>query len=332
MIRKFLIIFISFYLFYSCSDSVPDVSNIKIDDKIVRMDEIIFEKDVEQIDKWLPEVSEEYSSFMSIYTSQVIIAGGLNSRQYIRKMKYFIVYTNTFEIDKAIKENFVNFNEIEEKVNNSLKFYKYYYPKGEIPKIYSFISGFNQSVIIGPDFIGVGLDKYLGKNSHFYDRMKTANYIRYKANKNFIPADLMRALAYYKYDYPDETVNLLNKIIYEGKIQYFVDKMLPYDNDTLKIAYKPEQIEWCKNNEENVWTWFVENRKLMSTDFMEIKKYCDEAPFTSDFSKESPGRIGVWIGWQIVRSYMEHNKDITLPELMAEDDFQKIMNMSKYNP
>ena len=332
MIKRFLAIFITILLFYSCLSDKPDISTIAVDNKIIRMDKLLFEKNVETTSDWLPNLVAKYPDFMDIYSNNVIKTGATNKKEFQEKMKYFIVYTTTYELDKAIEKEFTDFDKIENKVNTSLKYFKYYFPSKKIPEIYTFISGFNQSVIIGKNFVGIGLDKYLGQKNYFYEDIKMPMYLRFKTNKEFIPIDIEKAIAYYNFYYPDTSLNLLNKIIYEGKIQYFIDKMFPDADDTLKIAYTSKQMNWCKQNEENVWTWFVANNKLMMNDFIKIKRYCDEAPFTSDFSKESPGRIGVWIGWQIIRSYMKNHPNVSLAELMADNDFQKIMNLSKYNP
>ena len=332
MIKRILPIFISILLLYSCSEDKPDISKINVDNKIIRIDKLLFEKDVEKVADWLPALNEKYPNFMELYTSNVIKIGSRHNKSYILKMKYFLVYTTTYEVNNAVEKEFTDFDKIEEQVNTSFRYFKYYFPNKEIPKVFSYISGFNQSLTIGEDFIGVGLDKYLGPTSSYYEDMRVPIYIRYKANKKFIPIDIERALAYYNFEYPDTSLNLLNKMIYEGKIQYFVDKMFPDVNDTLKIAYTQNQINWCKENEKNIWTWFVTNNKLMTTDFIQIKRYCDEAPFTSDFSKESPGRVGVWIGWQIIKSYMDNHPEVSLEDLMEDNNFQKIMNLSKYNP
>jgi uncharacterized protein YjaZ len=40
----------------------------------------------------------------------------------------------------------------------------------------------------------------------------------------------------------------------------------------------------------------------------------------------------MWVGWQIVKSYMKSNKEVTLSDLMNEIDAQKILSKSKYRP
>lgn len=67
-----------------------------------------------------------------------------------------------------------------------------------------------------------------------------------------------------------------------------------------------------------------------------IKNYqriIEEAPFTKfyeEIDRESPGRVGQWIGWQIVRSYMENN-NATIDQLLKTEPIE-IFNNSKYKP
>jgi uncharacterized protein YjaZ len=103
-------------------------------------------------------------------------------------------------------------------------------------------------------------------------------------------------------------------------------------HDTLKIGYSSEQIEWCNRFEKDMWTYLIDEKLLFTTEHLDIKRYIDEAPFTTSFSKESPGRTGIWMGWQIVRDYMKNNPDVSLQELMSLKNYQEILNLSKYNP
>ena len=330
--RKLLLLTLGSLLLFSCGNKKPDISNINVDVNIIRFDSLLFANNVDSINNWLPEYLDKYPEFIDIYSKGIIPIGSTGSRDFNNKLKEFISYTQGFEIDKAVSKRFSDFNNIKDDIIESLKYYKYYYPNEQIPDVYTFISGFNQSVIVGNSLIGIGLDKYLGVNSEYYTDMNIPRYVRYRAEKRFVPIDIIRALAYNKNDFPDVEQNLLNNIIYEGKIMYFIDKMFPDVADSTKIGYTAKQIDWCNRNEKEVWTWLINNEKLFTTEYKEVRNFIGEAPFTVELSKESPGRIGVWVGWQIIKKYMDENPNITLDQLMKNNDFQLILNNSKYNP
>jgi hypothetical protein len=121
-------------------------------------------------------------------------------------------------------------------------------------------------------------------------------------------------------------------MIYEGSVMYFVDKMIPDKPDTLKWGFTSKEMNFCRENEQQMWAYLVENKLLFNSDKFTIDKFTREGPFTKDFSEESPARAAVWIGYRIVNDYMDHNKKPGLNDLMTEKDYQKILNASFYNP
>jgi uncharacterized protein YjaZ len=58
----------------------------------------------------------------------------------------------------------------------------------------------------------------------------------------------------------------------------------------------------------------------------------NDAPFTAPVSQDSPGRLGTWLGWQIVESYMSKNPKATLTDLMKINNYQKMLEASGYRP
>ena len=117
-----------------------------------------------------------------------------------------------------------------------------------------------------------------------------------------------------------------------GKRLWFLDAIVPDLPDSLKISYTSKQYSWIMENEQHVWAAIVENNMLFSTDPKIAKIFMSDGPFTPEFSKDSPPRLGEWIGWQIVKRYMEQNTDVTLQQMMREKDAQKILTLSKYKP
>ena len=92
-------------------------------------------------------------------------------------------------------------------------------------------------------------------------------------------------------------------------------------------------MQWAQENEEEIWRYFIEEELLYSTDAKLPTRFIVDAPFSKfylEIDNESPGRIGQFIGWQIVRAYMENN-DTSLSELMTLNP-EALFRQSKYKP
>jgi hypothetical protein len=144
--------------------------------------------------------------------------------------------------------------------------------------------------------------------------------------------EMMLAWADAEWPKPEKENSLFSNMIHQGKVQYFIDALFPEANDTLKMGYTKEQVNFCRENEAKMWTYMAEHKMLFTTDRMSIKRFIDDAPYTSSFSEQSPGRTGAWLGWQIVRAYMKAHPETKLPALMANQNFQEILNQSGYQP
>ncbi len=239
---------------------------------------------------------------------------------------------------KEVDSVYPNLSAIEQDLNTTFKYIKYYYPKAKVPRFISFISGFAYQIPIGDDYIGIGLDMFLGKGSQFYNAI-VASSPKYQSIR-FEPAYILpRVTEVYAREElflpNDNDQTFLSKMIYNGKILYFMDQVLPETkNDTLKIGYTNKQLTWAKQYEGNIWGLFLENELLYQTDYQKLQTYLTDGPFTPGVGEKgfSAPKLGVFIGWQIVKKYMAENKDVTLQQLMAETDAQKILTKSKYKP
>ena len=125
---------------------------------------------------------------------------------------------------------------------------------------------------------------------------------------------------------------LINHLIFYGKLFYACDALLPKVADSLKIGYSTKQLDYCHKFESNLWGFFAKDNKLFENDMKIVSEFTNDGPFSGSISKECPPRIAMWVGWQVVKSYMKHNPDVTVEELMNEKDAQKILSKSKYKP
>lgn len=259
------------------------------------------------------------------YTRKEVLAGIYNDKAYADL---------NYEVDSV----FPNLTQTEKDLTQTFKYIKYYYPQAPIPRFIGFLSGFAYQTPIGDNYIGIGLDMFLGKDSKFYGAL--VNSIPLYLSKRFTPTYILpRVSEYYVrenlFKERDEDRSLLAKMIYNGKILYFMDQVLPETMpDSVKIGYSSKQLDWVKDYESEIWAFYLESKLLYETDYSKIQVYLSEGPFTPGLGEQnsSAPKLGVWTGWQIVKKYMQQNPEITLQALMADTDAQKILTLSKYKP
>jgi hypothetical protein len=145
--------------------------------------------------------------------------------------------------------------------------------------------------------------------------------------------DIMKAIAMTEFVYNDSIDDLLSQMVYNGMIIYFVKKTNPYLSDEYLFDYTHEELKWCKQYERMMWASLVEHKHLYSTDRIKIvQKYVNDAPFTSHFGQDSPGRTGIYLGYKIILSYLKRNPETTLAQLMEKRDYHKLFISSGYRP
>ncbi len=310
-----------------------DVSNIDVNIKIKRFEKDLFKIDPSQIENNIPMLENKYNSFFQIFNYRIIKIGNSRSTEYPYLLRLFISDYTNFKLYERTQEVFPNLDELDEGLTNCFKRYKYYFHKEPVPEVITYISGFNQSVVSDKNLLAIGLDKYLGKDEKFYNEVKGIyNYQIVNMHKDKILSDCMRLWATTEFEFNDSVNNLIYNVIYEGMIMYFVDAMLPNQPDTLKWGFSGGQMKFCKNNEKQMWTYLIENKLIFNSDKFRIDQFIREGPFTKDFSRESPARAAIWLGYNIVSAYMNKHRKLTLRDLMYEKDYQKILNQSGYNP
>jgi hypothetical protein len=321
-------------LFSGCtpSDRKIDLEGLDPGIEILRLDRDLFKIDIDSIPLQLPELFDKYGEFFDIFNHMIIRIGDPGSPSYQLHLKRFLTDFDIYRVYTEVEKVFPDLSEIEAELDNAFRHFMFYFPEYTVPKVYTYISGFNQSVVTAEGILGIGLDKYLGHDHFFYSELQLPVYQRQKMHPLKIPSDCMMSWAMTEFEFDESEGNLLSHLVYQGKLLFFIDAMLPGQHDTLKTGISLSGLEWCKGNEARMWTYLVENKLLFSTDAKAIGRFINEGPYTSEFSREAPAKAAVWLGWQIVRSYMSRHKDVSLAELMLDNDYQGILNMARYRP
>ncbi len=252
-------------------------------------------------------------------------------------------YPEEFWLDKMKNENFIMLNkEVQKKFNATeslqknieelVSRVKHYFPDEKTPRVITLTNDLiiEKKAFYTKDFILIPLDLYLGKNHEFYDGFE--NYQRANLEPEQILPEIVTNFAFRKI-IPSQDKSLLAEMIYFGKLHYLKDVLLPHVSDHSKIGYTQQHYKFCIENESMIWAYFLENNLLYDSNIRNTQKFIEESPYTKfgrEIDKESPGRIGQWMGWQIVRSYMIEN-EIPIEELMKKEP-SEIFKNSGYKP
>ncbi|MDP2041365.1 MAG: gliding motility lipoprotein GldB [Algoriphagus sp.] len=301
----------------------PDILDQDIDLSITRLEDEFFGANTVKdylflLDKH-PEFAEVYLQ-ESMYFSPDSLAASLLEIHQDSALR--VLYD-------SVKVEFADISDIETDLKNAFKSVKYYFPDFKIPKVYTFVSGFNSDLIVTDDMIVIGLDYYLPADHSFQPDI--ARYMAVRYEREYLVPMIVLAISS-RYNITDPTNNtLLSEMMYFGKAYHFVKAIMPCTSDQFIIGYTPEEIAECFENEEFIWAHFVENELLYQTNPFEIRKYIGEAPFTDAISTKAPGRLGRWLGWNIVDDY-QSNQNVDLAVLMMEWDVEKIFRQSGYRP
>lgn len=200
----------------------------------------------------------------------------------------------------------------------------------QLPQLAMHVSGFRANVIIVNNMISLSVDKYLGSDYPAYAEFFQP-YERMQMQPEDIVKDYVKAWLMSDIIKPDaEYENLLTAMVNEGKVLYALSILLPDEDKNNLIGYTPQQMAWCKSNEKDIWQTIVKQNYLYSTDHMLITRLINDAASTTVVSPQSPGRVGAWMGWQIVNQYA--NKKGFLLEDILSMEAQTILKGAKYNP
>ncbi|MFT4169249.1 MAG: hypothetical protein QM653_09045 [Dysgonomonas sp.] len=207
---------------------------------------------------------------------------------------------------------------------------KTYFIGKELPGLSIHVSGFKANTIVLDSIISVSTDKYLGKD---YSGYKTffESYQTIQMQPKYIVRDFLKAWLMSEFRETNQRKNLLSEVIYQGKILYALNELLPEWDESDILGYTEQQQEWCEEHAKDIWKMTIDHNYLFNSDSQVIQKYMEDAPYTAIISTESPGRVGLWLGLQIIKNYAK-NTGHDLQSILLENNNQLLLKSAKYNP
>ena len=344
-----MIILLALIVFVSCNSNkqLPDVSGIKIDLTLQRFEKDFFALDTNHLGESLQQLQKKYPDFTTDFISNIL---GINSaritNQEIAELNAIKAFLRDY---KPLKDSadlvFKNFKNETEQIKKGLQYLKYYYPQYKMPaNIITFIGPIDaffqtsfgtQGDIITKSSLGIALQLHMGSDFSFYTseqgRELYPEYISRNFAPQYIPVNCMKNIIDDMYGELRTDKPLIEQMVEKGRRLFLLDKFLPTTDDYLKIGYTDKQMRAAYANEAAIWDFFLNNDLLNSTEQNINKNYIGEGPKTQELGEDSPGNIGSFAGWQIVKKFMSKHPEVSLDSLMKTDP-REIYTESKYKP
>ncbi len=336
-------------LAFSCTDKTkaPDVSGIKLKLDVQRFDQDFFAVDSNNTKAGLAQLQTKYPAFLPLFIQHVLGLGPMSDSNQLAfdGCKRFLHLNG--QVYQRSQELYKNFGDEEKELTQGFKYVKYYFPDYKVPAHIVTTVGpmdalapmTNQEPspnFIGQDFIGIGLQFYLGKDFFIYNDAGfisnvAPQYRSRRFTKEFIASDVFKLVIDDMYPDSSNRYPLIERFIEKGKRLYLLNQFLPEANDTLLIGFTGKQLNWCKDNERSIYNFFIQQNLLFEIDPALTQNFTTDGPSTQGMPEESPGNVGAYLGWQIVKSYMKKHPSVT-PERLMQTKNKIIYDESAYKP
>jgi len=315
--------------------NAPDVSGIKVDIRLERFEKSFFAIDTSNIAQGLTKTHQEFPEFYADFMQNILgVSGYPADTTTLSVTKNTLRSYASFAAD--LEKKFSNTTPLENELKHDFQFVRFYFPDYKIPVLVTYIGPLDApGVALTRNRIAIGLQQYAGKDFPGYQANEVQQmypaYISRRFDPVYIPSNCIKAVA--DDIFPDKSTGrpLIEQMIEKGKQWWLLDKLMPSTADSLKTGYTKKQLQWCKENEGLIWNYFITNENLEAIDPDVIQNYIGESPTTQGMPPASPGNIGQWVGWQIVKKFAAQNSSLTPAEIMNVPA-RKILTEAKYKP
>lgn len=293
--------------------------SIEIEIDVIHFDTILFNEDSIARANELSQLNDAEQKLFQELVENIMRISAVDDPYMMQKFDGFLQEAHWQALQNDIDSVFYPFDNYEADFFDAFSYYQHYFPSDTLPTLFTYNSGFNYGVYPNNNAIGIGLEWYVGSANKIVKQLPYdafPNYIKAHMEPQFMAVDAIKGWLLVKY-YNDALSNasFLENMIFYGKVMYILDACFPNELDAIKIGYSPEEINWVSSNEENIWGTIVKEKLLFESNMKVMNQWFLDAPFTAGLPQESPGKVGVWLGWKMVKQYMDENENVSLQQL-----------------
>ncbi len=305
--------------------SGEDDKDTDMDIKVCRFDKLLNEYVSLNSFSALQKMNTEYPQETKILVEDVLTIGEVDDNNINGRLKAFYADSTIRVLMRDAMEKFEDMKGIEQQLTKGFRKLKKEIPSFKIPRVYAQLSALNQSVVVGDSILGFSIDKYMGADYPLYKKYYYDYQCRTMEPSRIVPD----CFVYYlisEYPIPwNWNRSLVDHIMHSGKMHWIIARILDYDSLEEEIGYTKEEAAWCEKNRTEIWNYMLRNNHLDAKDPMLLRMYLRPAPCTACFGDDSPFELGVWVGAQMIDAYMKKNKNVTMAELLEDNDYRKML-------
>jgi hypothetical protein len=336
--KRLLFFITSLLLITACNDDPlkVEVEQVELPHfETQRLENELFAMNAANLQAASQKLSQKYGPVFNHYIMSFVHQPGINDTGYAAAVLRYITDKDVKECYQMVASKYTadRMGEISVGLEEMIKRFKIHFPEKKLPKrLLTTTTGWNYAFAYMDTTFLLGLDMYLGDTCKFYQMLQYPLYQSRKMNEHYILPDIARGWLLTEFDNANAENNLLSYTVFYGKLFYAIEALLPEAQDSVIIGYSSPQMKYLERYEKELWGYFSAKNRLYETNLNTVRELTSEGPFTAAISRECPPRIAMWVGWQIVRSYMKRHPEIKLQDLMKDKDAAKIVSQSKYRP
>jgi len=341
---RYLFIFALFSITTGCvsesKEVVPDVSEIEVKYRLARFEQIltnILRSSQKQMG--MDMIPQTHEAFYKTYFKSVLPIRGFGTKDFLPNIDSLWHDQENIKLYNRVTNMYGDFKSEKAEIDQAYKYMSHYFPQFVPPNVYTFISDFGNQVFLyedqGRDGVGIGLDMFLGEEFPYTQFSKENPAFSAYLSRTFNRDHITRKVMYMIIDDmigPPAGDRLLDHMIHNGKKLYILDKVIPMAHDSIVMEYSREEIHWVEESELSMWAFFFDQDLFYETNSMKINKYISASPNSPGMPADAPGRTANYMGWQIVKAYMNKHQGTSLDQLIELQDAQLIMDKSRYKP
>ncbi len=309
-----------------------DTGDVQLDIDIYRLDQLLFHAPNDSLHLASLRAHAELGEMYQVYIEDILQGAPIGDPQLSVMLSRFVNDPDWSTVQVAIDSVFREMSGEEMEFTEVFKRMRVLFPDSMVPKIVAYNSGYNYGIYPTDSALGIGLEWFIGPDHPVIGVLAAdafPQYVKDRMRPEMLVPSAVKGwlMVHYLKQTPGEDV--LTHLVETGKVMALLDALMPGTSPHLKFAFTEEQLKWAELNEFNIWKEIVNGDKLFSKKPIDVNRLFNDGPFTPGLPRESPGHIGEWIGYKMVRSYLDAHPKIAYAQLFQMNDPREILKHYK---